>query len=85
MGVKYRMWIKATGCETRDLILYEVKDPKDTMDFKLRCIKSYVASFVFQKVYFQQKQETWSRDCCCYFICFSTFNSTSISVIHWII
>ena len=45
------MWIKETGSETRGLILYEVKDHKDSVDYKLHWIKPYLAYFsvfVFQ-------------------------------------
>lgn len=35
IGVKLGMWIKETGSETRGLILYEVKDHKDSVDYKV--------------------------------------------------
>ena len=35
VGVKLRMWIKEAGSEMRDLILYEVKDHRDSVDYKL--------------------------------------------------
>ena len=45
IGVKLGMWIKETGSETRGLILYEVKDHKESMDYKLHWIKPYLAYF----------------------------------------